>query len=320
MSSSREIDVAGARQRVAQVAVRTPLVPSPALTERAGIDVHLKLETVQPTGAFKVRGAASAILSADVGDAGVVTASTGNHGRAVAYVAHRIGIPATVCLSRGVPVGKVAALEALGAEVVVVGESQSDAIDRAHQIVADTGAVFVHPFDDPAVIAGQGTIGIEIIEDLPEVDSVLIPLSGGGLFAGIARGMTDDVRLVGVSMERAPTMAASLAAGHPVEIEEQATLADSLRGGIGLDNRYTFRIVRSNIDEVVLVSESQIWEAMRFCLHEHRLVVEGAAAVGVAAIVSGKVSLGGPAVVVVSGANAEAGHIRDLASGAPPPG
>lgn len=319
------IDVAAAAARIRGVAVRTPLVPSPALSDRVGAEVFLKLETVQPTGSFKVRGAASKILALSEGERsqGVVTASTGNHGRAVAYVARRLGIGATVCISPDVPPGKIRALRDLGATVEIVGASQNDALDRAHSIVEATGAAFVHPFDDPAVIAGQGTIGLEIAEDLPGAATVLVPLSGGGLMAGIATALADAAPAavpVAVSMERAPVMAMSLEAGRPVDAAEEETLADSLRGGIGLDNRHSFRLVSRLVRRVVLVGEESIWDGMRFLFEQHRVVAEGGAAVGVGALLAGAVDpLDGPVVVVVSGANAEPGHVAALIAGEPAP-
>lgn len=325
MSSSPEIDIEEARRRIAGVAVRTPLVPSVALSDRVGRDVYLKLETTQPTGAFKLRGAASKILSLseEARTTGVVTASTGNHGRAVAYVGRRLGIPVTVCVSDGVPPGKLAALRQLGAEVEVVGRSQTEAVDRAMDIAVTEGRTLIHPFDDPEVIAGQGTIAAELGEDLPDVATVLVPLSGGGLLAGVAEGLRQylpGAEPVGISMSRAPVMAMSLDAGRPVDAPEEDTLADSLRGGIGLDNRYTFAMVRELVKRIVLVDEGPIWEAMRFLFDGHRLVVEGAAAVGVAALLEGSIDpLSGPVAVVVSGANAEPEHVAALVSGAPAP-
>ena len=326
MSSSPEsiVDVEAAQARVAGIAVRTPLVPSLALSERTGVDVYLKLETVQPTGSFKVRGAASKLLTLSDAERrrGVVTASTGNHGRAVAYVARRLGIEATVCISAGVPAGKAQALGDLGANVEVVGESQIDALARAHSIADSQGAAFVHPFDDLDVIAGQGTIGLEIAEDLPEVRTVVVPLSGGGLLAGIGAAL--DVAApgalpVGVSMRRVPVMAMSLDAGHPVDAPEEETLADSLRGGIGLDNRHSFRLVSELIGDVVLVDEHSIWTGMRYLFDHHRIVAEGGAAVGVGALLRGAVDLDGPVAVVISGANAEPAHVSALIAGDPPP-
>ncbi len=325
MSSRTDIDVEGARRRVSGIAVRTPLVPSGPLSDAVGLEVFLKLETTQPTGAFKVRGAASKILalSDEERGRGVVTASTGNHGRAVAYVAGRLGVTATVCVSSGVPPGKIAALRALGADIEVVGDSQSQALARAGEIEDERGTALIHPFDDPDVIAGQATIGLEIIEDLPGAATVLAPLSGGGLLAGVASGLVaagSKAKAVGVSMTRAPMMAMSLEAGHPVEVPEEETLADSLRGGIGLHNQFTFDLVRELAPRAILVEEAAIWEAMGFLFEQHRLVVEGAAAVGVASLLRGSVRpQRGPVAVVISGANVEPEHLARLLSGDPAP-
>lgn len=328
MSSAPElphIDIEGARRRIRGMAVRTPLVHSMALSDRAGVDVYLKLETTQPTGAFKLRGAASRILSLSEESRalGVVTASTGNHGRGVAYVARRIGVPAVVCVSDGVPPGKLAALEQLGARVEVAGRSQTEAMRRAFAIARDDGLTFVHPFDDPDVIAGQGTIAAEIAEDLPEARAVLVPLSGGGLLAGIAEGLRQflpSAEPVGISMSRAPVMVKSLEAGRPLDLPEEETLADSLRGGIELDNRYTFSMVRDLVKRLLLVEEDEIWKAMGFLFTHHRLIAEGGAAVGVAALLAGKVDpLDGPVVAVISGANAEPAHIAALIAQEPAP-
>lgn len=319
-------DVDAARDRIAGVAVPTPLVPSDALTDHVGVPVHLKLEGVQPTGSFKIRGAAAKIraLDPDTRARGVVTASTGNHGRAVAHVARSLGVPATVCVSELVPDGKVRALRALGCDLLVGGRSQADGLERAAGLAAERGMGLVHPFDDPEVIAGQGTIGIEVVEQLPDVATVLVPLSGGGLLSGIAVAVTalrPGVRIVGVSMRRGAVMAASLAAGRPVDMDEEPTLADSLQGGIGLDNRCTFTITRALLDEVVLVDEEQIWAAMRFGYDRHRLLLEGGGAVGIAALLAGEVASDGPLAVVASGANAEDQQVAALARGdAAPPG
>lgn len=325
MSSIPEIDIPAARERIAGIAVRTPLVHSVVLSDRTGVPVFLKLETTQPSTAFKVRGASSKILalSEEERSRGVVTASTGNHGRGVAYVARRLGLRATICVSSGVPPGKLRALRNLGATVEVVGESQSQAMDRALEIAERDGMTFVHPFDDPDIIAGQATIGAEIAEDLPDVGTVLVPLSGGGLLAGVAAGLrryAPSAEPVGVSMTRVPVMVMSLEAGHPVDPPEEETLADSLRGGIDLDNRYTFAMVRDMVERILLVDEEAIWNAMRFLFDEHRLVVEGAAAVGVAALLEGKVDpLVGPVAVVASGANVEPSQVAALLAGEPAP-
>lgn len=321
-------DVEAAHRRIGEVVVRTPAVASEPLRQATGIEVACKLESVQPTGSFKVRGAASRILALDPVTAarGVVTASTGNHGRAVAHVAATAGVPATVCVSDNVPAGKVAALRALGCEVVVGGASQTEALVTAADMVEDRGMTLVHPFDDPEVIAGQGTIGREILEQRPATTTVVVPLSGGGLIAGIAvavKAARPDVNVVGVSMERAAVMAASLDAGHPVDLAEEPTLADSLQGGIGLTNRHTFAIVRELVDDVVLLTEQDIWDGMRFAYEQHRWLLEGGGAVGIAALLAGHlddtIGRDGHVTVVCSGANAEDAHVEALALHRPHP-
>ncbi len=238
-----------ARQAIAPFIRRTPLVRSEALSARLGRNVHLKLETLQTTGAFKLRGATNRILQLSDAERerGVVAVSTGNHARAVAHAARVQEVSAVVCMSPLVPRNKVEAVQALGAEVQIVGRNQDEAEVVARQLAAERGLTFVSPFDDPFVIAGQGTIGLELLEDLPALDCVLVPLSGGGLIGGIALALKcadPEIRVIGVSMERGPAMALSLAAGRPVAVEEEASLADSLGGGIGLDNRYTFALVQ----------------------------------------------------------------------------
>jgi threonine dehydratase len=228
-------DIYLARQKIYPLARHTPLVHSAALSIKGETAVYLKLETVQEIGAFKIRGAANKILglAPDQKERGVVTVSTGNHGRAVAYVAQQVGIRAVVCISEQVPANKVAAIEQLGAEVVICGQSQDDAGERAEQLMAEQGLAMIHPFDDPYIIAGQGTIGLELLQERPSLNSVLVPLSGGGLIAGIGLALkaADPVlRVIGVSMERSPVMYHSLQAGHPVQLEELPTLADSLQG------------------------------------------------------------------------------------------
>ncbi len=302
-------DIHLARKTIAPLLTETPLVQSPTLSEQTGHPVHLKLETLQKTGTFKARGATHMIfnLSADEKACGVVTASTGNHGRAVSYAAREVGIPAVVCMSADVPDNKVRAIEALGAQAVIEGKSQDDAFLRAEALQAERGMVMVPPFDDPHIIAGQGTIGLEILEQNPAVGTVLVPLSGGGLISGIALAMKSanpPIRVIGISMERAPVMYHSLQAGKPIQMDEEETLADSLRGGIGLDNQYTFQMVRDLVDELVLVTEEDIASAMRFAFREHQLVLEGAGAVGIAALSAGKVSkMRGDVVIVLSGGN-----------------
>ncbi len=235
------LNLAGVRKAgkaIQGIALRTPVIASRTLSARAGQPVWLKLETLQPTRAFKIRGAANALnrLTASQRKIGVVCCSTGNHGRAVAYVAAKLGIPATVCVSSLVPENKVASIKELGAGVRRIGACQDDAQKEAHLISEETGAIDIPPFDHPAVIEGQGTIALEILEDVAEIDTFLVPLSGGGLIGGIAlaaKSLKPSIRIIGISMERGAAMQASLAAGKPVEVEEVSSLADSLGGGIG---------------------------------------------------------------------------------------
>ncbi|MDR0622642.1 MAG: hydroxyectoine utilization dehydratase EutB [Deltaproteobacteria bacterium] len=307
-------DVYLARRRIAQTVNRTPLVRSERLSRLAGAEVYLKLETVQPTGTFKVRGAANKLLSLTEAEKnrGVIAFSTGNHGRAVANVARDLGINAVVCLSERVPAFRVQALRDLGAEAVIYGRSQDEAYAKALEIRDSRNLTMVAPFDDPQVICGQGTLALEVFEDLPTTATVLIPLSGGGLFSGVAlaaKAINPKVSAIGVSMEVAPAMVRSLEAGRPVEIEEVDSLADALLGGIGLDNRYTFELTKRHIDKAVLVSEDQIGRAMASAFRFERLCLEGSGAVGLAALESGLLgpsgSIPGPIVIVVSGGNVD---------------
>jgi threonine dehydratase len=312
-----------AREAIHGISCRTPLVLAPRLST-PGRQVLLKLETAQPIGAFKIRGAANALarLRPEERQRGVVCASTGNHGRAVAYAAARLGVPACVCLSRLVPAVKVTAIEALGAEVRVIGTSQDDAQTEVDRLVAEEGRVELPPFDHPDIIAGQGTIGLELLEDCPDLDTVVVPLSGGGLMAGIARAIksaSPAIRVVGVCMERGAAMHQSLLAGHPVEVVEEPTLADSLGGGIGLGNRHTFAMVRQLVDQVVLLSEAQIAGAMRALFLQERWVAEGGGAVGIAPLLEpGLVTLGRRVAVVISGRNIDMGLFRRIVDGEVP--
>lgn len=300
-----------ARKRTAGRLRRTPLVRSATLGDVNSGPVYLKLESLQETGAFKLRGATNRLLTLTPEERarGVVTVSTGNHGRAVAFAAQQLGVKATVCLSRLVPENKKAAIRALGAELRVVGQSQDEASVEAERLVDEQGLIYVPPFDDFDIIAGQGTLGLEIVEDCPEVEEVLVPLSGGGLIAGVAlavKGSLPGVRVVGISMDRGPAMYHSLQAGKPVEVPEEESLADSLGGGIGLDNRFTFPLVRELVDEVILLSEAEIAAGMRHLFREERLVAEGGAAVGVAALLSGEAGgRGRTTVAVISGCNVD---------------
>jgi len=299
-------DILAARRRIAGVAAETPLVPSPFMSARTGAEFLLKLEIAQPIGAFKLRGAANAILALPGGTAGVTCCSTGNHGRGVAYAAAARGMRAVICMSALVPQVKVDGIKALGAEVRIVGRSQDEAEIESRRLAAEEGLVEISPFDDPHVIAGQGTIGLELMEARPDLEMILVPLSGGGLAGGIAlaaKRIKPSVRVVGITMERGAAMHLSLAAGHPVEVEEVASLADSLGGGIGQGNRLSFPLCRAHLDETVLVTEEEIYRALQTIYYEDRIVCEGACVVGIAAVLSGKIAPQGPTATIITGRN-----------------
>jgi threonine dehydratase len=310
-------DVQDAAIRIEGVAVRTPVVRSQWLSEAARVPVWLKLENAQETGSFKVRGAANALLQlvADELAAGVVAVSSGNHGRAVAFVAKSLGVGATICLSERVPSIKVAAIEELGATVIVAGPAQDDADAMARQLIDEQGATFIHPFDDPRVIAGQGTIGLEIVEQVTDLSTVLVPLSGGGLAGGIAtavKGLAPSVEMIGVSQDRGPAMVLTMAAGRLVDVVEEDTLADALAGGLGPRNRHSVHLCSTLLDDTALVSEEEIAAAMSLLYRQEGVTAEGGAAVGVAALMSGKVRPTGPVCIVVSGGNVEESTLADV--------
>lgn len=313
-------DIYLAKKRIAPVARRTPLLFSHGLSEHVGAATYIKYEGIQETGSFKLRGATNKLLSLSEEEKqrGIIAFSTGNHGRAVAYVAKQLGIRAVICLSERVPRFRVEGMRQLGAEVAVHGSSQDEAYEYALNLQREQGLTMINPFDDRFVIAGQGTIGLELLEDLPSLDTVLVPLSGGGLISGIAYAVKcadPNIRVIGVSMECAPAMYHSLKAGKPVEIEEKDSLADALLGGIGLDNRYTFQMTRQYVDEVVLVSESEIAAGMHWIFATHHLVAEGSGAVGLSALLHRKpASLGKNIAIVVSGSNVEASLLTKIAA------
>ncbi len=300
-------DILTARAVIRGIADATPFVPSPFMSAKAGQEFVLKLENMQPIGAFKLRGALNAVAALPDDVAGVTCCSTGNHGRGVAYAAVRRGFRAVICMSTLVPQAKVDGIRALGAEVRIQGQSQDDAMAESRRLCEAEGLVEISPFDDPRVISGQGTIGLEMLEARPDLDTILVPLSGGGLAAGVAvaaKAINPTVRVIGVTMERGAAMATSLRAGRPVEVTEHASLADSLGGGIGLANRLSFPLCRDLLDDVVLVTEDEIRLAMQVLYFEDRIVAEGGAVVGLAAVLSGKVrAQSGPMATIVTGRN-----------------
>lgn len=310
-----------ARRRIAGHVLSTPLVASPTLSDLCGVPVSLKLEHRQTTGSFKLRGASNAILQLTEAERarGVIAASTGNHGRALSHAAAAVGSRATICMSRLVPENKVIEIRRLGADVRIVGASQDEAQQEVERLVAEHGLVMLPPFDHPNIIAGQGTIGLEIVEAMPDVATVLVPLSGGGLAAGVAaavKGMRLSAKVVGITMERGAAMKASLDAGRPVQVAELPSLADSLGGGIGLDNKLTFAMCQALLDDVILLSDSEIAAGVRHAYEKEREVLEGAGAVGIAAVLAHKIAeLRGPVALVLSGRNIDMELHRRIVNG-----
>jgi threonine dehydratase len=311
-------DVRQAQEVVKRVAFRTPLVEERALSGICGAQVYLKLENLQRTGSFKVRGAFNKIASLpqDQRAKGVVTASAGNHAQGVALGASVFGVPATVVMPKTAPENKVRATEAYGAHVVLYGKTFDESLARAHEIQRETGAIFVHPFDDPMTISGQGTIGLEILEDLPDADVVLVPVGGGGLAAGIAtaiKGVRPSARVVGVQPENAPSMAEALKRGRPVAVPVVPTHADGT--AVGQSGEMTFKIAQKLLDGIVTVSEDEIANAILLLLFKDKVLSEGAGALGAAALMAGKVDVKGKkVVVVVSGGNIDPARLEKLLS------
>lgn len=309
-----------ARRAIAGTIRQTPVVPSQALTETAGVPVSLKLEHTQVTGSFKLRGATNAVanLSEAQKKDGVVGVSTGNHGRGLAYAARAAGVPCIICMSDLVPQAKIDGIRAQGAEVRIVGHSQDEAQEEVDRLVAQQGMAMVPPFDHPDIIAGQGTVGLELLEQVPDVATVLVPVSGGGLISGVAaaiKAQHPGVKIIGVSMERGAAMYACQRAGKPILVEELPTLADSLGGGIGLDNRWTFAMTRDLVDDIVLVNESEIAAGIRHAYWQERQIIEGSGAVGIAALLAGKIKVSGPLAVLLSGGNIDMNQHHRIISG-----
>jgi len=298
-----------AHKKIAPYVNATPLMYSDFLSQNK--TVKLKLESLQITGSFKLRGAVNKLLSLseEQKNKGVVACSTGNHGKGVAYAANVLDIKSTIYMSTMVPQYRKEAIEALGAKVEIVGKNSDEADLYSREISEKENITLIHPFDDEEVIAGQGTIGLEMLKDFPEVDTVIIPTSGGGLTGGIALALKlqkPDVKIIAVSMARGPSMYESLKKGKPVDVEELETLADCLGGSIGLNNKYTFSIAKDTIDDFVLVDEDKIAEGIRLNFLEHRLVTEGAAATSVMVVKDNLSSyLGTNIICLICGGNIE---------------
>lgn len=301
-------DIRGARKMLSGVARTTAMEGSRHLTHLVGAPVLLKCENLQRTGSFKLRGAYVRIagLSPEERAAGVVAASAGNHAQGVALASTLLGVRSTVFMPLAAPLPKVAATREYGAEVRLHGHVVEETLAAAQEYARETGAVFIHPFDHPDIIAGQGTVGLEILEQCPEVRTILVGLGGGGLAAGIAlavKAVRPDVKVIGVQAEGAAAYPPSLRAGRPMSIDEQQTMADGIK--VGRPGDITFPMIRDLVDEVRTVSEDELSSALLLCLERAKLVVEPAGASPVAALLSTPKAFRGPVVAVLSGGNVD---------------
>jgi len=310
-------DVERARSAIGDVVRHTPVLPSATLTERCGAPVVLKAESLQRTGSFKIRGALAKLHA--LGDAcapGVVTGSAGNHAQALAAAARARGVPCEVFMPVSAPIAKVEGATALGAVVRLGGDSVDEAIAAARERAASAGMGFVHPFDDPDVVAGQGTLGLELLEDVPDLGRVIVPVGGGGLVSGIAialKSARPDVSVVGVEVEVLAAALASLRAERLVTLEPALSIADGI--AVKCPGELTLALLREWVDDIVTVPEDDVAEAMVLLMEKAKLVVEGAGAVGVAALLGGQVAPAprGTTVVVLSGGNVDAGLLASVA-------
>ncbi|WP_104432263.1 threonine ammonia-lyase [Kineococcus xinjiangensis] len=310
MPRVRREDVLAARELVDSVVRRTQLLHSRALSERVGGPVHLKCENLQRAGSFKIRGAYVRIarLSEAERALGVVAASAGNHAQGVALAARLLGIRATVFMPEGAPIPKVQATRGYGAEVRFHGRNIDDALVEARRFGEETGAVLIHPFDHPDIVAGQGSVGLEVLEQCPDVRTVLVCTGGGGLVAGVAAALEGrrnaegrPIRVVGVQAEQAAAYPESLRAGRPVALPRMSTMADGI--AVGRPGDVPFAVIRDLVDDVVTVSEEGLSRALVLLLERSKLVVEPAGAAAVAALLDGVVEVETPAVAVLSGGN-----------------
>ena len=303
-------DVRRARSVIADLALRTPMLPAHSLGGLAGCDLLLKAENLQRAGSFKVRGAANKIaaLTPEQKASGVIAASAGNHAQGVALAAGNLGIPCTIVMPSGASLPKVEATRGYGATVILQGDDFDQAQKHARHLMRENGATFIPAFDDPAIIAGQGTIGLEMLEQAEDLDVVIVPVGGGGLISGIGLAIKETVpgvKVIGVQAEAATALVDSYKANRRLTVRGKATVADGI--AVGTPGRLTLPLVRQYVDELVVVEEEEITQAMMLVLERGKLLVEGAGAVGLAAVLGGKVQIAGKKVaVVLSGGNVDA--------------
>jgi threonine dehydratase len=312
-------EVYKARKRIAPYIRYTPLIEAPLLCKNRNSRVMLKLDNLQITGSFKPRGVANKLLNLPIEQLkrGVLAVSSGNHGKAVAYMAAKLGGKAKICLYEGVAANKIEAIKKYGAEIIMSGSTYDEAMETMLQLIKDRGLSTAGSFDDPHLSAGHATIGLEILEGFPEVDTVLVPTAIGTLPIGIAivlKSANISTRIIAVSMERGAALIPSLRAGRLVDYIEQPSLADALVGGLGPQPQHVLDTNAKYIDDTILVSEDEIANAMFFILENHHQVVEGAGAVGIAALLHNKgKSFGKNIAVVVTGGNVDIPLLVEIA-------
>ena len=310
-------DVAAARERIADVARHTPVLPSATLSDRLGASVGLKAENLQRTGSFKVRGATNKVSALGSACArGVVAGSAGNHAQALAHAARARGVPCEVFMPHGAPLSKIEGAEALGAKVIVGGDSVIDCLASARERAEEAGMTMVHPFDDPDVIAGQGTLGLELLDDVPDLAKVVVPVGGGGLAAGVAiavKSARPEVEVVGVQVDTCAALADAFRGGEVRDAPRPLTIADGI--AVKRPGQVTLPLVREWLDDVVTVSDEEIAEAIVVLMERAKQVVEGAGAAGVAALLFGRTAPAteGGTVAILSGGNVDAGLLAVLA-------
>jgi threonine dehydratase len=299
-------DVRAARARIADAVRVTPLWPSVTFSDLAGAPILLKCEQLQRGGSFKLRGASNMLGSLQAPPRGVIAASAGNHAQGVALAAAHRGLAATIVMPAGAPLAKQAATRSYGAELVLVDSPLGVCLTRAEELAAEHGLLLVPPFDDPAVVAGQGTLGLELVEQAPDLETVIVPAGGGGLLAGVSlavKSLRPEVRVVGVQAQAMPGVVASLEAGGPRAVPAVQTLADG--AAVAGPSTLTFELIERYVDDVVAVHETDIARAMLLLIERAKQVVEGAGALGVAALLAGAVEARGSTAVVLSGGNVD---------------
>jgi threonine dehydratase len=310
-------DFEAARRIVAPHIHKTPMLTSRILSERTGFDVRLKAEIFQKTGSYKIRGPLNKFthLSDEQKRRGVVCSSAGNHAQGVALAAKLNGVHAVVCMAENATPSKIAATRGYGAEVVLHGTIWDEANEKAKQLVEERGLTYIHPFDDPQLVAGQGTLGLEIYEDMPDADVVVVPIGGGGLISGVSmalKAMNPRVKIVGVESSGAPGMQKSVAAGHVVTLDRVDSIIDGLR--VKRVGEYTREVVSRFVDEIVTLPDSDMFDAVLWVMAHCKLVVEGAAAAPVAALLHEAITMpaGSKVVCVLSGGNVNLDQLKGL--------